>query len=88
MIIYNNKQGSLYGMNTKRKKFASQADPKVLSQIRKIANDEGKQFQFVLDEAMRDYISKKHGNNPRINVLSALKDSMNEYDELYKLLAK
>ncbi len=33
-----------------------EADPKILAKLRKIASVEGRHFQAVLDEAMRDYI--------------------------------
>jgi predicted transcriptional regulator len=40
-------------------KFSSQALPDVLTTLRQIAEVQGRQFQAVLDEAMRDYIDRK-----------------------------
>lgn len=69
-------------------KFSSQADAEVLSSIRMIAEQEGRQFQSVLDEAFNDYIEKKQQSKPRKHVMDALAASMQEYDYLYKKLAE
>ena len=37
-----------------REKFSSQAAPDVLLALRQIAENQGRQFQSVLDEALRD----------------------------------
>ena len=69
-------------------KFATQADARVLAQVREIASTEGKQLQVVIDEALRDYIEKKKNGAPRPPVLTAFGESLAEYDVLYKELAK
>ena len=72
----------------KKVKFATQADPEVLAALRKIAGDEGRQLQALVDEALRDYIEQKQGNAPRKRVMQALHDSMAQYDSLYRELSK
>ena len=72
----------------KKVKFATQADPEVLAILRKIAGQEGRQLQTLVDEALREYIEQKQGRTPRRRVMQALHDSMNEYDSLYQELAK
>ncbi len=47
-----------------RQKFSSQASPQVLAELRKIAATEGRQFQSVLDEALREYIARKETGRP------------------------
>ena len=69
-------------------KFATQADAKVLAQVRAIASKEGKQLQAVIDEALRDYVEKKKSGAPRAQVMTAFGESLAEYDSLYKALAK
>ena len=69
-------------------KFATQADPKVLDEVRKIASLEGKQLQGVIDEALRDFIEKRKRGKPRPEVLTALGESLAEYEALYRELAK
>lgn len=69
-------------------KFATQADPQVLEEVRTIAAREGKQLQAVIDEALRDFIEKRKRGKPRPEVLTALGESLAEYDALYRELAK
>jgi hypothetical protein len=69
-------------------KFATQADPDVLDEVRAIAAKEGRQFQSIIDEALRDFIEKRKRGVPRPEVLTALGESLAEYEVLYKKLAK
>lgn len=69
-------------------KFATQADPKVLDQVREIAAREGKQLQTVIDEALRDFIEKRKRGKPRPEVMTAFGESLAQYDSLYRELAK
>ena len=73
--------------STVRKKFSSQAAPEVLETLRQIARSQGRQFQTVLDEALRDYIEHQQKARPRRKVLEALASSLDEYDRLYRELA-
>ena len=72
----------------KKVKFATQADPAVLAALRQIAGEEGKQLQFLIDEALREYLDRKQGSAPRKHVLQALQASMAQYDGLYQALSK
>jgi len=56
-------------MTAGRKKFSSQAAPEILAALRKIAADEERQFQAVLDEASREYIERKEKGQPRWHVI-------------------
>ena len=69
-------------------KFSTQADARVLAQVREIASKEGKQLRAVIDEALRDYIEKKKNGAPRPQVPTAFGESLAEYGVLYKELAK
>ena len=71
-----------------REKFSSQAAPEVLAALRQIAESQGRQFQAVLDEAMRDYIDRQQKERPRRHVMAAFADSVEEFDDLYRELAK
>jgi hypothetical protein len=70
------------------RKFSSQADPKVLEGLQEIATREGRQFQAILGDAMREYLAHKRQQAPRRNVLEAFRESLAERDELYRSLAK
>ena len=71
-----------------REKFSSQAAPDVLASLRQIAESQGRQFQAVLDEALRDYIERQQKDLPRRQVMVSLASSLDEFDSLYRELAK
>ena len=70
------------------RKFSSQAEPAVLEGLQQIAAREGRQFQAVLGDALREYLARKCQQAPRRNVLEAFQTSLKERDELYRSLAK
>ncbi len=71
-----------------KEKFASQASPELLDAMRQLAEEEGKQFQALLDEAMREFLERRNTNKPRQHVVEALGLSIQEFDSLYQKLAK
>ena len=71
-----------------REKFSSQASPDVLMALREIAEVQGRQFQAVLDEALRDYIDRQQKTRPRRHVMESFSSSLDEFDHLYSELAK
>ena len=70
------------------RKYSSQADPEVLKALQSIADQEGRQLQAVIGDAMREYLARKQQQAPRRNVLEAFQKSLKERDELYRKLAK
>ncbi len=71
-----------------REKFSSQAAPDVLAALRQIAENQGRQFQSVLDDALRDYIDRQPKERPRQHVMASFASSLDEFDSLYRELAK
>ena len=71
-----------------REKFSSQASPEVLVALRQIAEAQGRQFQAVLDEALREYIDRQQNDRPRRHVMRSFAASLDEFDSLYHELAK
>lgn len=71
-----------------REKFSSQAAPEVLAALRQIAESQGRQFQVVLDDALRDYIDRHKKDRPRRHVVASFAASVEEFDSLYRELAK
>lgn len=71
-----------------REKFTSQAVPEVLAELRQIAESQGRQFQAILEEAMRDYIDRQQKEKPLCQVMTASTSSPEEFDDLYRELAK
>ena len=71
-----------------REKFSSQAAPDVLAALRQIAESQGRQFQSVLDDALRDYIDRQQKERPRRHVKVSFASGLEEFDSLYRELAK
>ena len=75
-------------MSKTREKFATQVNSDILSAIRAIADEEGRQLQALVDEALADLIEKRKQGRPRPHVMAAYLASHDKYGELYKKLAK
>ena len=60
----------------------------VLAALRQIAESQGRQFQAVLDDALRDYIDRQQKERPRRHVMASFASSLDEFDSLYRELAK
>lgn len=75
-------------MTNPMKKFSAQADVKLLYEVKEIAKKEGKQLQVIINEAFEDLVEKKKQTKPRKNVMAIFEQSLHEFDELYKDLAK
>ena len=71
-----------------REKFSSQASPDVLAALRDLAAVQGRQIQSVLDDAMRDYLERQTKTRPRQHVMASFASSLEEFDSLYRDLAK
>ena len=75
-------------MSKTREKFATQVNSEILSTIRAIAEQEGRQLQALVDEALADLIEKRKQARPRPHVMAAYLASHDKYGELYKKLAQ
>jgi uncharacterized protein (DUF4415 family) len=71
-----------------REELSFQVAPEVLAALRQIAESQGRQFQAVLDEALRDYIDRHQKARPRRHVVASFASSLDEFDSLYRELAK
>jgi len=71
-----------------KQKFSSQLDADLLAEVRAISDEEGRQLQAVLDEALTEWVERKRGLRPRSEVLAHLKDSMARNRTLYRRLAE
>jgi len=69
---------------TERVKFSTQASPNLLSTMRLIAKEEGRQFQAVLEDAMMLYVERKRGDRARTHVMDHLRSSIAQNHEFYQ----
>ena len=70
-----------------REKFSSQASPDLLAALRKVARDEGRHFQAVLEDAMRDYIEGRTQSKVRPETMAHFYASLERNRRLGELLA-
>ena len=71
-----------------REEFATQVNSEILSTVRAIAENEGRQIQALVDEALADLIEKRKNIRPRAHVMAAYVASHDKYGKLYKKLAE
>ena len=72
----------------KREKFSSQVDPDLLAAMRKIASDDGRQFQAVLEDAFSAYIEGRSQRRVRPEVMAHFWASVERNRRLGELLAQ
>jgi len=75
-------------MNTHRQKFATQVEATLLSEIRHIAETDGRQLQAVVEDALRAYLEERRRALPRRHIMAHYQASHDRYASLYELLAK
>ena len=75
-------------MVASREKFSSQAAPELLESMRQIARKEGRFFQAVLEDAMRQYVGNKIQSNVRPEVMAHYRASLEKNRRLAELLAQ
>jgi len=80
-------RGSLF-MSQTREKFATQVNSKILRDVRALADEEGRQLQALVDEALADLIEKHKNAKPRSHVMGVYLASHEKYGLLYKKLAR
>lgn len=71
-----------------RVKFSSQADPELLTALRALAKQEGRDFQEVLEDAMRVYVAARGQSEPRKAVMEHFQASLEKNRKLAELLAE
>jgi len=74
--------------NRQFSKFSSQADPEVLLALKELAQREGRKMHAVLDEALSDYLVRKGALQSKQDTMNHFAQSLKEFDQLYKKLAK
>ena len=75
-------------MVASREKFSSQAAPELLEAVREIARKEGRQFQVVLEDALRNYVESKEQQKVRPEVMAHFRASVERNRRLLELLAQ
>ncbi len=71
-----------------REKFATQVDRDLLADLRKLADQEGRQIQALVEEALEALIEERRQGKARSHVMSAYQKSHGRFSSLYEKLAK
>lgn len=71
-----------------RIKFASQANVELLDAMKQVANEEGRQFQAVLEDAIVYYLEHRKPAKVRPSVLKYFHESVAKNRRLAELLAR
>jgi hypothetical protein len=71
-----------------REKFATQVNSEILSVVRDLARNEGRQLQALVDEALADLVEKRRQGKPRAHVMAAYQASHEKFGSLYEKLAE
>ncbi len=75
-------------MSGSKVKYSSQVAPELLSTMREIARQEGRQFQAVMEDAMQEYIVNRSRQTPRPEVMAHFRASVERNRRLAELLAE
>ena len=75
-------------MAATKENFSSHADPELLASLREIADNEDRQFQSVLEDAIRAFVESHAETKPRAYVMEHFRASVEKNRRLGKLLAQ
>lgn len=70
------------------RKFSSQADPQLLKGLQEIAARDGRLFQAVLADAMRDYLTRKRRQTTPQSVGDSVEENLEEHVDAYRAPVK
>lgn len=75
-------------MGNQRTKFATQIDESILIDIRKLAKDEGRQLQSIIEEALTALLEDRQKGRVHPDVLAAMDECNERYGSVLRELAK
>jgi len=75
-------------MTKKREKFSTQMDKDLLAELKNLAQSQGRQIQFVVEEAVEQYVDEQKSYKMHPAIKKAYAKSIKRFDPLYEKLAK
>jgi hypothetical protein len=75
-------------MSKGRDAFNTELNSEMVSAVRALAKQEGRDIQELVHEAKADLIEKRKSSRPREHVLVVYSGSRGKYGELYRKLAE
>lgn len=73
---------------SKREKFATQVDTEILTALRALAQEEGRQLQVLVEEAFENLLEERRQSKARPHVMEAYQASHGRFSSLYEKLAE
>ena len=70
-----------------RQKLTTRLDARLLRSLRRIAREEERPLQSLVEEALTDLIDKRIRLKPRASVMAAYRLSIDRFESLYRKLA-
>ena len=74
-------------MTVQRERFSSRVDSELLAALRELARREGRPFNAVLEDAMREYVAAHMEQKPRPSVMAHFEASVEKNHLLGQTLA-
>jgi hypothetical protein len=71
-----------------REKLETQVSPEILSAVKAIVQNEGRDLPALIDEALADLIEKRTQERPRASVTAAYERSHETFAPVHKKLAE
>ena len=68
--------------------MATEIDPDLLAEVRRLANREGRELRAVVEEALRALVEERRHTGPRPEVMAHYEESHERFASLYERLAK
>ena len=69
-------------MTIQRQKFSSRVEAELLAALREVAKREGRRFNAVLEDVMREYIAARMEQEPRPSVMAHFEASVEKNHQL------
>jgi hypothetical protein len=75
-------------MGQQHEEVVLQVKSEILTALRSLAEQEGRQLQVLVEEAFSDLLEKRKNSQPRAQVMSTYLASHEKYGALYRKLAE
>ncbi len=75
-------------MTIQRERLSNRVDAELVAALRELARSDGRRFNAVLEDAIRDYVAAHMEQKPRPSVMAHFKASVEKNHRLGELLAR
>jgi hypothetical protein len=76
------------GTTMAREQFATQVESELLQEMRDLAQEDDRRLEALVNDALAEYIERRHRERTRPHVMAAYESSHDRYASVYKKLAR